>query len=142
MTALSLVRCSASGLIAWIVLVGPAFAQSVSGSIAGIVVDQTRQVIPGVTITLLNERTGDKRIAVSNQAGDFLFESVQPGIYTVKAELAGFATYQRTSTVLSANDRLSLGTIELLAGMTEAITVTGAGTPVQTRSAERSALLT
>jgi hypothetical protein len=65
---------------------------------------------------------------------------VQPGLYTVKVELAGFSPYQRAHVVLSANDQLSLGTIELRAGaVTEAVTVNASGTPVQTRSVERSA---
>jgi len=140
---------------AWIVTLGtlamlmlptmtvPLLAQSVSGSISGTIVDQSRQVIVGATVTLTNERTGDTRVVPSNEIGDFLFASVQPGLYTIKVELSGFSPYQRTNTVLSANDRLSLGTIELRAGgVAEGVTVTAEGTPVQTRSSERSALIT
>jgi hypothetical protein len=120
-----------------------ALGQSVTGSIFGSVVDQSKQAVPGAAITLLNERTSDTRAIVSDDRGDFLFASVQPGLYTVKVELAGFAPYQRAHVVLSANDQLSLGTIELRAGaVTEAVTVNASGTPVQTRSAERSALIT
>jgi hypothetical protein len=103
----------------------------------------TRQASPGAQITLLNERTSDTRAAVSDDRGDFLLASVQPGLYTVRVELTGSAPYQRAHVVLSANGQLSLGTIELRAGaVTEAVTVNASGTPVQTRSAERSALLT
>jgi hypothetical protein len=66
-----------------------AAAQSVTGSIFGSVVDQTKQAVPGAAITLLNERTADTRAIVSDERGDFLFASVQPGLYTVKVELAG-----------------------------------------------------
>jgi hypothetical protein len=85
-----------------------AFVQSVTGSLSGSVVDQTKQAVPGAAITLLNERTADTRAIVSDERGDFLFASVQPGLYTVKVELAGFSPYQRAHVVLSANDQLSL----------------------------------
>ena len=38
---------------------GRAGAQSVSGSISGAVVDQSHQLIPGATVTLTDEQTGD-----------------------------------------------------------------------------------
>ena len=38
-----------------------AFVQSVTGSISGSVVDQTKQAAPGAAITLINERTADTR---------------------------------------------------------------------------------
>ncbi len=100
-------------------------------------------MILGAAVTLLNERTGDTRVVSSNDVGDFLVASLQPGVYTIKIELSGFSPYQRTNAVLSTNDKLSLGTIALTAGgVTEGVTVTAQGTPVQTGSAERSALIT
>src|SRR5256885_2112810 len=63
---------------------GSAAAQSVSGSLSGTVVDQTRQVLQGATVTLSSDATGDKRVTVTNQAGLFAFAAVQPGIYTVR----------------------------------------------------------
>lgn len=120
-----------------------AAAQSVTATLSGTVVDQSRQVVVGATITLVSDRTGVSRTAVTNDSGDFFFASVQPGVYTVRVELQGFSPYQRTNMNLSANDQLSLGTIELKPGsVSEAVTVAAVGTPVQTRSAERSALIT
>ena len=40
-------------------------AQAVSGTIAGTIADQQRQVLPGATLTIINEATGDSRVSVS-----------------------------------------------------------------------------
>jgi hypothetical protein len=121
----------------------PAAAQTVSGSIAGAVVDQTRQVLPGATITLVNEETGVARTTTSNDIGTFLFPAVQPGTYTIRIELSGFSPVERKNTILPPNEQLSIGAVQLnVGGVSEVVTLTAQGTFVQTASSERSALIT
>src|SRR5437870_4174400 len=52
-------RAVSTALLALAVSMSAA-AQSFSGSVAGTIVDQTRQVVPGATVTLVNEQTGDR----------------------------------------------------------------------------------
>jgi hypothetical protein len=121
----------------------PAAAQSVSGSIAGTVVDQTRQVVPGATVTLVNERTGDTRATTSNDTGAFVFSAVQPGPYTIRIELAGFTTFELRNTVVPANEQVPVGALQLNVGpLNETVTATSSGSIVQTLSSEHSALIT
>ena len=52
-------------------------------------------VLPGVTVTIENEGTGvfaDCRFA--NAVGEYNFANVQPGTYTLRAELSGFAPFR------------------------------------------------
>src|SRR2546425_6100168 len=120
-----------------------ALAQSVSASVAGTVVDQTRQVIPGANVTLISELTSDMRATTTNEAGVFVFSALRPGTYTVRVELTGFTTFERKNTVVPANEQLSVGAIQLNAGsLSETVTLVASGTPVQTLSSERSALIT
>lgn len=117
-------------------------AQLTSGSIGGRVVDETGGVLPGATVTLLDEGSGDTRPAVTSETGEFTFQALQPATYTVTVELDGFAPYQLNGLVLPAGETLALGGIELKAGgVTETVNVTAEGSFVQTRSSERSALL-
>jgi len=119
------------------------FAQSVSGSVSGTVVDQTRQVLPGATVTLLNEQTGDRRAIQTSDVGAFVFPAVQPGVYTVRIELSGFSPFERKNTVVPANEQLSIGAVQLNVGsLSETVTLTAQGTIVQTASSDRSALIT
>src|SRR5262245_42104439 len=88
----------------------PAGAQNVSGSIAGTVVDQQGQVVPGATVTVTNESTGDARVVVTDARGNFQAINLQPATYTVKVEMQGFRAVERKGNVLTAAERLALGT--------------------------------
>jgi hypothetical protein len=111
--------------------------------VTGSVIDTSDQVIPGATVTLVNEATGDARTAVSNGRGEFTFRAVQPGTYTVAAELAGFRKYERRNNVLNASGQLAIGALKLEIGtVSEVVTVTSQGTVVETKNSDYSGLLT
>src|ERR1044072_9591011 len=99
----------------------PAVAQN-TGSISGTIIDNTGQVVPGPTLTLLNEATSDGRTMLSGSHGEFAFRAVEPGSYTVKVELAGFRTLQLKGNVLNASGTLDLGSLKLdIGALTEGV---------------------
>src|SRR6266496_649120 len=114
-----------------------------TGIVTGSVIDTSEQVIPGATVTLVNEATGDARTAISNERGEFTFRAVQPGTYTVAAELTGFRKYERRNNVLNASGQLAIGALKLEIGtVSEVVTVTSEGTVVETKNSDYSGLLT
>lgn len=118
-------------------------AQTVSSTITGTIVDPSGQVIPGASVTLTSEATGESRSTVSNEVGVFVFSALQPGRYTLKVESGGFRPYQRTGINLSANERLSVGEIQLQLGpVTETVNVEAEAAVIQVASTGHSALLT
>jgi len=136
-------RTSVLALLLLMMFAGLLAAQTVTGIIAGSVVDATGATVPGVTIQLLNERTGDLRTGSVNESGDFVFSGVAPGAYTIIVEAKGFKKTQKTNLNVTAAERLTAGQIVLEVGsLTESITVSGEGTPVQTMSQDRSAVVT
>src|SRR6188508_2677439 len=90
-----------------------ASSQSSTSTVLGTVVDAQGATVPGASVALINEGTGDQRTANTDNSGNFLFPSVLPGTYTAKVESQGFQTYRKQGNVLSASERLSLGTIQL-----------------------------
>ena len=68
----------------------PLAAQSGLGSVHGTVTDQSRAVIPGAKVTLLNTATGVAHSVPSTDVGAYYFGSVPQGRYTVTIELASF----------------------------------------------------
>src|SRR6185369_5850366 len=81
-------------------------AQTVTGSISGLITDANGGIVPGATVTIISEKDGGMRRTVTNEEGHFQFSTVQPGPYTIKIEANGFQTLQRTNTILTASENL------------------------------------
>ena len=117
----------------------PAGAQSLTGQLSGTAVDTSDAVLPGVTITLINELSGDQRTTVSNASGNFVFAAVQAGTYTVKAELSGFQTIETKGIVLRLGENRNLTQLKLgVAGLTEQVAVTAVTELAPISSGEKS----
>jgi hypothetical protein len=67
-------------------------AQSTFGSILGTVRDVTGAVVPGAQITLTNLGTTAKRTQVSDATGNYTFNNVDVGSYSLTIAAAGFQT--------------------------------------------------
>jgi outer membrane receptor protein involved in Fe transport len=92
-------------LAALLVLFGTAtsgLAQTYRGGINGTVTDNTGAVIPGATVTILNDGTGDTKTAPSSTAGEFLFQDLPLGTYTVTVSAPGFSTVKTDKVSVSA----------------------------------------
>jgi hypothetical protein len=111
-----------------------AFAQTFTGGVRGAVKD-ANGVIPGVTVELLNEATGQSRDAVSNESGEYNFTAVQPGLYTIKATLTGFKTYENKGVRVAAQQFITLDVTLEVGALQETITVTGAAPVIDTSNA-------
>src|SRR5438093_735112 len=86
-----------SGLVLALLLVSlplAGIAQRTTATFAGIVQDPSGAVLPGATVDLTNEGTNAVMSKVTSETGDFLFDYVPVGNYTLKIELPGFKTHQ------------------------------------------------
>ncbi|MGH9872525.1 MAG: carboxypeptidase regulatory-like domain-containing protein [Pyrinomonadaceae bacterium] len=60
-------------------------AQTDQGRIAGTVTDSAGALVPGATIVVKNERTGEERTATTNDVGYFIISSLRPSSYSITA---------------------------------------------------------
>jgi outer membrane receptor protein involved in Fe transport len=104
-------------------------AQSVTGSIEGVVVDTTGAAIPGVTVVTTNQDTAASREVTTDAVGTFRVPLLPVGKYTAKAELPGFRTFEQRDIVLTVGQTLSLRVELAPSTVSENVTVM-AGTPV------------
>jgi hypothetical protein len=105
-------------------VVMPLVAHAQEATLSGTVTDETGGALPGVVVRAVNEATGNNFEAVSDARGAYRL-AVRVGTYRVTAELAGFATLNRTVTLLVgqqavADLQMSVSTLQ------ESVTVTGA----------------
>jgi len=63
--------------------VGSAFAQTSMGGVSGTVTDSTGAVVPGASVTLVNEATDVRSVRQTNANGFFTFVKVRPGRYAL-----------------------------------------------------------
>jgi hypothetical protein len=124
-------------------LCGPAAAQTVTGTISGAVVDGSDSAISGAAVTIINAKTGDKRVVTTNESGGFSVPALQPDVYTIKIEHGGFRALERQNVVLSANENLALGRFALEVGaVTEVVTTVAEGATIEKESSDLTGRLT
>ena len=58
--------------------------------VQGNVTDESKSALPGATITLTNDATGVAVARVTGTDGRYLFDFVDPGTYTITAQLSFF----------------------------------------------------
>lgn len=131
------------GLLVAMLLSTPAFAQSITGTVSGIVTDTNGAAIPGATVSMTGEQKADSRSTTTTDTGRFNFAAVQPGNYSLRIEQKGFQVHEQKGVVLSANENLALGQLKLQPGqVAEMVTVTSAGTVVDRETSDLTARLT
>jgi hypothetical protein len=106
-----------------------ASAQAVTGTLLGNVTDSSGAGVPGATVTVTEVQTNISRSAVSNDAGYFIFASLQNGTYSVDAELTGFKKIVRQNVKVDVNTTIRVDMKLEVGQLTEAVTVS-AETPV------------
>ena len=119
------VVCLVVGALLSLVPVTPLFAQGALSEVNGIAADQSGAVLPGVTITLTEETTGLVRTVITNETGRWVVPALQPGRYTVRAELSGFQTQNRTGVVVNVGQAVTLNLALPVGGLSDQVTVTG-----------------
>src|SRR5574341_1169911 len=92
-----------------------ASAQVTTADLVGTIKDNSAAVVRGVRVTLTNNATGVSRSVTTDDDGNYIFTSLQPGRYSLTAEAAGFRKLERTGVELQVNQRAQID-LELQVG--------------------------
>jgi hypothetical protein len=112
-------------------LAASAGAQDYRGRVQGSVVDSSKGALPGVTVTLTNNATAVAVPTVSDAEGRYIFDFVEPGIYTVTAELEGFRTAEQQNVRVQQRMTLTVDLLLEIGTFEEKVVVTVAPVAVQ-----------
>ncbi|MGC8550739.1 MAG: carboxypeptidase-like regulatory domain-containing protein [Acidobacteriaceae bacterium] len=88
-----------------------------ASSLAGTVRDPSSAAIPGAEVTLTDVQRGSTRTATTNAQGEYQFNAIQPGLYSLHVARKGFspATVQNVKIVIdqaaTVNVKLQIGTV-------------------------------
>jgi hypothetical protein len=111
-----------------------AFAQQ--GSITGTAIDDTKSVLPGVTITATDQEAGRQLSAVTNERGEYRFTNLPPGRYAIQAELAGFSTVVLRDVEILVGQNATIPITMKLASVSETLTIIGESPLVDVSSSQ------
>src|SRR5687767_10901003 len=109
-------------------------AQQTTGNITGRITDAQGAAVPGVTVTGKNEATGFVRTEVSDAEGIYRLLALPVGTYDIMAELSGFNKFERKALVVNVGQTVPVDITMAVAGVTEAVTVTGETPLIETTS--------
>ena len=121
---------------------GPAQAQLATGTISGIVADDSGGTMPGVTITAVNLATGATRTVTTSESGRYQLSALSPGRYSVTAELQGFATIVRPDVTVNVGSVVDIDFAMQVAALQETVTVTGAAPLIESTRTDLSNVVT
>src|SRR5262245_8241921 len=115
------------------VLAAPAVAQDVS--LVGTVVDESKSVLPGVTVIARETSSGRTYEYVTNDRGEYRL-TIAPGRYEIVAELSGFASARLQDLEFLVGQNATVPIMLKVAALEESVTVTSTSPLVDLRSAQ------
>jgi len=118
-----------------IVLATVLFAQTNTGRVRGLVVDSSGAVIPSANVSILHEATGLTREMLTNASGQFGFDGIPLGKYTVVVTMQGFRRVTTTGNDLQVGEVLTVDIRMEPGAVTESVTVSERGVQIQTAEA-------
>jgi len=111
------------------------FAQVESGSINGVVLDNSGAVISGASVTVTNTATSQVRKTVTNTSGEYSVPFLAPGTYDLEASKEGFGTFDQQGLVLQVNQTLGINITLKPASLRQTVEVASQLPPLQTETA-------
>lgn len=115
-----------------LLLCAPAQAQT-SGQITGQVLDASKAVVPGATVTATNVATGEVRKVQTDEQGHYVLADLPVGTYNITAEHSGFQRQTQTGVVLNVASIVQLN-LTLQVGTTNQQVVVTSEAPIIDKS--------
>lgn len=112
------------------------FAQQGTSELRGVVTDPQQSALPGVTVMIKNEETGNFRQTTTDAQGVYFIGGIAPGRYELTADLSGFAPFRKRGIRLEVGRTATIDARMSLTAMAEEISVTAAAPVVDVTSKE------
>jgi hypothetical protein len=78
-------------------MAGASYSQRTTATFAGVVTDTTGAVMPGAAVQLTSEGTPAVTQQLTSETGEFIFNFLPVGTYTLKIKMMGFKTFESRS---------------------------------------------
>ncbi len=116
-------------------------AQVVGGTISGVVTDAGGALLPGATVVLLSQETGNQRRLDTDSGGAYAAPSIPVGRYTVTVTREGFAAQVRTGINLTVGQAIRVDVALAAGAVAQEVTVTDQPAAVNATTQQTSGLV-
>jgi len=121
-------------IISLLAFVPSAFAQKITGTITGVVTDDSGAVLPDASVTVTSTQTGASRTMTTGSDGSFSFPELNPGVYNVSVTKQGFKKVTTRNVELHVSDITTVPIKLPVGGMVELVEVQATAVQVETQS--------
>jgi hypothetical protein len=115
----------------------PALAQTYRGQVRGFITDQTGAALAGATVELLNVNTGVSTTKESDDAGQYVFDYIEPGTYRVTVNATGFGKFVQQNVVVQSNGDVTVNASLSPGTLQQSVTVDAAPPAVEFNSSNQ-----
>jgi hypothetical protein len=121
-------------IVGHLLLASVASAQDYRARVQGSILDESQSALPGATVTLRNDATGVAVTYLSDAQGHYIFDFVEPGDYSITAELGGFKKAEQKNVRVQQRNSVTANLILQVGAMEEQIVVQEPPVAVQFKS--------
>ena len=118
-----------------------ALAQLSSATLTGVVRDNSGAVVPNATVALKHLATNVERKTTTNTVGNYSFQNVPPGAYTLVTTASGFRPNRVAEFELVVNQSMTQDTVLEVGSLEQAVEVTAAAEQLQASTSELGAVI-
>jgi hypothetical protein len=126
--------CAVAAL--FLVFTGLVHGQAVTGSLVGTVTDSSGGTVANAKVTITEVNTGISRTMQTNESGNYTFATLEPGVFRVSIEQAGFRTAVKDGVNLLVNTTIRADLSLQPGAVNETVTVTAEASILQTDRAD------
>ena len=124
-------------LMLLLVFAATGMAQDYRGKIEGLITDDSKAVIGGASVTLLNVNTGIRVVRKTSDTGLYVFDLVDPGTYSITVEATGFNKLIQSNIAVQTRGDVTVNATLKPGAVQESITVNDTPAAVEFNSANK-----
>src|SRR6267378_1199543 len=141
MTLPRLLRIASPSLFVAIWLASAVMGQTETATVSGLVTDRTAAAVSGAEVRLQSVERGTVTTTTTNNAGIYVFPSVQPGQYQISIQKQGFKQVDLLGLIVNVQDHIEQNFRLEVGSVAESVTVEAAASMINTTDASVSTVV-
>ena len=141
MTLPRLLRIASPSLFVAIWFASAVMGQTETATVSGLVTDRTAAAVSGAEVRLQSVERGTVTTATTNNAGIYVFPSVQPGQYQISIQKQGFKQVDLLGLVVNVQDHIEQNFRLEVGSVAESVTVEAGASMINTTDASVSTVV-